>query len=143
MLLATYLVSLAGRTADQLRWAERPWQSWPNVTLGSLGPRELVRLGPALGAGDPDELILDCSLLAGESQDSPWVVSLPPTLVAGLEAVAPAATEAVAARWVLDDELAAGRDPRELLGSFARMVSFVQSQEGPFVLYVRRVPATV
>jgi len=83
------VLSAATVSADDLRWAADPASLAPSLPVSPCGPIELAALGEALGLGSAAQLLSGFSLLAGESQESPWVISIPEELVQALAAVDP------------------------------------------------------
>ena len=127
--------SVADVGADELRWAESPWQRWPCVRLQDLGPMELARLGEVLGVDTYDEVLAGFVFLAGESQESPWVVAVPDGLVQALVSAASDELRAMAEGWSTVIE----RDERASLRSrLERLSEFLTRHESPFGLYIDR-----
>ena len=125
--------SVADVGADELRWAESPWQRWPCVRLQDLGPMELARLGEVLGVDTYDEVLAGFAFLAGESQESPWVVAVPQGLVQALASAGSDELRQTADGWnsVLE------RDERASLeGRLERLAEFLTRHESPFGLYI-------
>lgn len=129
------LFSLGDVGADDLRWAPDATDRWPCCELLGIGPRELAVLGEQLGLGGAEELLGRGSLLAGESFEPPWVVSVPEPLRLALEGLTELATVAVAARWSESLPGAAIPDPPRTLAALA---AFARVTEGPWALRVDR-----
>lgn len=138
--VTSHLCSLTDGTADELRWTERATTVWPCVGIGELGPRELSRLGPPLGIGSAAQLLTGFTLLAGESQESPWVISVPQDLARALAAVDGALIEPLAAAMALDAEDAGARPASRLVEQLDRVVGFLREHAGPFALHVELQP---
>lgn len=136
----TDVFSLAQVTADELRWSEQPWRHHSCYRASSVGPPELARLADALGVGDATEVIREFSLLAGESQESPWVVSLPSELMARISQLSGSDARAVARRWAARCEFASDASAFELRVYLTGLVDFVRRSDGPYALYVRLGP---
>ncbi len=136
MRVRTDVYSLADVTAEELRWARQPWQRWPCLRDEDVGPKELARLGEVLGVGVFNDVLGGFSFLAGESQESPWVVALPERLARRLVEVADDEIMSAAVDWseALDREIA---PPADHLATYLRgMVDFLAKHDGPYVLYV-------
>ena len=114
MRVVTHLVALGERTAEGLLLAEEPGRVFPTCPALSLSPLDLARLGEILGAGDHDSLLGQFKLLAGESQEPPWVVSLPGALVRALRTMAPGDEPTTAAEWVEAGEAGEGHSRDDL-----------------------------
>jgi hypothetical protein len=123
-------------SADDLRWAKEPWSRYQSCSAYSIRPQELAHAGELLGLGTHEELLRGFSLIAGESQEPPWVVSLPATLVAALRAVGPDETESLAARWGLVDEVGGVQPVESLIRFLAEVVGFLENNSDPIVLYI-------
>jgi hypothetical protein len=136
MNVVTYLFSLSDTTADELRWKINPWLELPACPAFSVTPVELSWLGEILGAGPQGSLLKQCSLAAGESQEPPWVVSLPPALVSALRAIVPEESHEVAGRWGLVDEMAGALPLDSLVHFLDAAVEFLEYRADPIVLYV-------
>jgi hypothetical protein len=138
MNFASYLFSLEDVSADDLRWAKEPWDAHPCCPAFSIRPQELARLGEILDAGTYEDLLGGFSLVAGESQEPPWVVSLPPALVAALRTIAPDDSHSFAARWGLIDEVIENQPVENLVQFLDRMVDFLGYGRDPIVLFIAR-----
>ena len=97
--MITDVHSLTDRSADELRWAEGPRDRWPCVCADGVGPKELARLAEVLGVGPYEEILAGFSFLAGERQESPWVVRFPEELATALAALSPEAAGQASAAW--------------------------------------------
>jgi len=127
------LFSLAEVGVDELRWTERPWRRWPSVDLGDIGPKQLARLAELLGVGSHESVLGGFAFLAGESQESPWVVAVPDGLVQALASAVSDELRATAEGWstvIERDDAASLRSRLERIGRFFRR------HEGPFSLYI-------
>jgi hypothetical protein len=131
--------SLAGTSADELRWSDDPRTRYRHHRAHDVGPQELARLAALLGVGTAADLVGGFSLLAGESQQSPWVVSIPAVLLAGVAALDEGEIEPLANRWRLPDELATAVAPAALAEYLRGLSRFLRSHDGPFALYVHEV----
>jgi len=134
--VVTYLFSLADATADELRWTKEPWSRLPACPAFSITPKDLAWLGEILGAGGHDELLGGCSLAAGESQEPPWIVSLPAPLVAAVREISGEARLSVAGRWGMVDEVAADVPPGSLVRFLDHAAPFLERASDPIVLYI-------
>lgn len=134
--MITDVFSLAGTSADEVRWSKEPRLRFAHHRADDIGPQVLGRLAELLGAVAAVNLVAGFSLLAGESQHSPWVVSIPADLLAAVAALEEDQMDALAARWARPDELSnvttAGARAAYLRG----LSRFLRSHEGPFVLYI-------
>jgi hypothetical protein len=129
--------SLQHTTARDLRWrADRP-EHGPVCFLGAIGPSELACLGEVLGLGDADSIRSGFSLLVGESQESPWVVSLPEGLGAAVACVEDDRVADVAAGWSAHAALSRDVLPAAPSAVVARLARFLRSTAGPWVLLIR------
>ncbi len=128
--------SLQHTTAGDLVWRADGTEHGPACPLGGVGPVELACLGEALGLGDADSIRSGFSLLAGESQESPWVVSLPQDLGAAVACVEDHRVADAATRWAeqIGSPRIAPADWKALLGRLAR---YCRSTAGPWVLLIR------
>ena len=134
--MITDVYSLADVTAEELRWARKPWQLWPCLRAKDIGPKELARLGEVLDVGPNQDVLAGFSFLAGESQESPWVVALPERLALRLAVSTDDEIMSVAAGWrdALDREVAPS--PNDLVGYLRDLVDFLGEHDGPYGLYV-------
>lgn len=132
---ATWVFSLARVTADELRWAEEPWRLHPCHRASSIGPLELAALAEVMGIGDRREVIREFSLLAGESQESPWVVSCPEELMLRIGALGEGEVAAMAVGWAAACGPVA--DANFLVEYLEGLGAFARHSEGPYALYVR------
>jgi len=107
----------------------------------SIKPLDLAHLGEVLGLGSHDSILGEFSLLAGESQEAPWVVSLPPELVFALRNIGRGDWESVAARWGQVDEVGEEYTPNDLLRFLGRAAGFLEEAGDPVVLYVTTIAA--
>ena len=76
------------------------------------------------------------SLLAGESQQGPWVVSIPADLVAAIAALEESQLAALADRWARPDELANATTAGARAAYVRELGRFLRAHEGPFALYI-------
>lgn len=134
--MITDVFSLAGISADELRWCDDPRGRFPHLSAHDVGPQPLARLAGLLGIGDAASLVGGFSLLAGESQQSPWVVSIPPEVAEGVAALDDDEIEPLANRWRHPDELATALPPAMLADYLRGLSRFLRGHEGPFVLYI-------
>jgi hypothetical protein len=125
------LVALGGLEPDDLLGVDPGRLDRPSLWLGQLGPLELAVLADLLGL-DRDAIGRRFSLLAGESQESPWVVSFPDELAAALAGLDEPVALSLAGRWA-DHLTTSGVDAGELL---ARLTSLVAGVTGPLVLHI-------
>jgi hypothetical protein len=132
----TDVFSLAATSADELRWSAAPRDHYPHHRAEDIGPQVLGRLAELLGAGAAANLVGGFSLLAGESQHSPWVVSLPPELVEGIGALEDDEIEPLVNRWRRPNELATAVAPAALAEYLRGLSRFLRSHDGPFVLFI-------
>jgi hypothetical protein len=137
MTTTTDVFSLARVSADELRWTEEPWRRHTCHRAASVGPLELARLAEVMGIGDRGEVIREFSLLAGESQESPWVVSFPQEMMSRIGALGEGQAGEIAQRWAAACEPSAGATPEALLEYLTSLGSFARDSEGPYALYVR------
>jgi hypothetical protein len=133
----TDLFSLARVTADELRWSEEPWRNSPCFRATRIGPLQLARLAEVLGIGRHGEVLREFSLLAGESQESPWVVSFPQELMSRVGALGEAEAGEVALCWAAAFGPAADATSEALLEYLKGLGKFARTTEGPYALYVR------
>lgn len=131
--MITDIYSIAEVTPDELRWAREPWKNFPCVRAHSNGPMELSRLGELLGVGSYEEVLAGFTFLAGESQESPWVVAIPEGLVERLTSVDGAAQQWAATRWAGAID---GHEARGLRIYLERLAEFLGDHEGPVALYI-------
>jgi len=134
--MITDVFSLAGISADELRWCDDPGSRFPHLSAHDVGPQPLARLAGLLGIGSAAPLVGGFSLLAGEIQQSPWVVSIPPDLVEAVAALDDDEIEPLANRWRYPDELGAALPPAVLADYLRGLSRFLRGHEGPFVLYI-------
>ena len=134
----TDVFSLARVTADELRWAEEPWRRQPCHRATGIGPLQLARLAELLGIGGHDEFIREFSLLAGEIQETPWVVSFPERLMSRIGALDEGDAGAVAVRWADALDPALGVSPDALRAYLRGLRVFAARSVGPYALYVRQ-----
>jgi hypothetical protein len=102
-----------------------------------MGPLELALLAEVMGIGDRGEVIREFSLLAGESQESPWVISFPEGLMSRVSELSEGDVEAVARRWAEAGEHAAGANLDALQAFLKALVAFARHSDGPYALYIR------
>ncbi len=134
---ATDVVSLDGGSAWDLLWAKDRGASLPHLRARSIGPIQLARLSELLGLGNLEAALRGFSLLAGESQESPWVVSFPEPLARALVGLAPEGLEDVASRWARAEDMSIGRSSAVLRAYLEELRRLLDSTAGPFVLLVR------
>lgn len=134
--MITDVFSLAGTSADELRWAGSPRRLRPHFAARDIGPRELARLAGLLDIESPATLAGGFSLLAGESQQSPWVVSVPDVIVEGIAVLAEQEIEPLANRWAHPESQ--GSSPVVLADYLRGLSRFLGQHEGPFALYIHR-----
>jgi len=134
--VTTDVFCLAETTADELRWAEEPWRRWRCLRGGEIGPRELARLGEVLGAGRFEDVLGGFSFLAGESQESPWVVAVPAALVDRLVELGSGEIARAADSWW--QALGGQHEPSgQHLAVFLRdLLRFLSDGDGPFALVI-------
>jgi hypothetical protein len=132
----TDVFSLADVPADELRWTEQPWRRWPCLRATDIGPRELARLGEALGLGPYDDVLASFSFLAGESQESPWVVGIPTGLTRRLVELGGAEIECLGARWQDGRDGETGPTAAPGSGYLAELQRFLSRDDGPYALYI-------
>lgn len=133
----TDVFSLAQVTADELRWAQEPRRHYRCHRATSIGPLELARLAEVLGLGRSDVLVREFSLLAGESQESPWVVSFPGELMSRISGLSEGEARTVARCWAAAREFADGGSPDVLQAYLTGLGEFARASDGPYALYVR------
>jgi hypothetical protein len=98
---------------------------------------ELALLAEVMGIGERGEVIREFSLLAGESQESPWVISFPEGLMSRVTELSEGDVGAVARRWAESGEMA-GSATQDALGEYLRgLAAFARHSDGPYALYVR------
>lgn len=134
---ATDVFSIAGSSAWDLRWSKHPWMSSPHLRARSLGPIQLARLGEVLGIGGYDTVIQGFSLLAGESQESPWVIAFPEELASAVASLGSGEVEGIGTRWAHAEDMPSEVSPEELKTYLEALRSLLVDHAGPFVLYVR------
>jgi hypothetical protein len=133
---ATDVVSLDSGSARDLLWSTDLGAAMPRLRARSIGPIQLARLGELLGLGDFDTLIRGFSLLAGESQESPWVISIPEALIEAVASLGETERGEVAWRWVRADDMPDVLTPERLQTYLAGLPGLLDSAAGPFVLFV-------
>jgi len=133
---ATDVVSLDGGSAWDLLWSKDRGAALPHLRARSIGPLQLARLGELLGLGEPDTLIRSFSLLAGESQESPWVISIPEALTTAVASLGPEAIEGVASRWAGAEDMSATVSAVALQDYLERLRGLHAGSAGPLVLLV-------
>lgn len=134
--MITDVFSLAETTADELRWADDPRRRWPCLRAHGIGPKELARLGEGLGVGPFEDVLEGFSFLAGESQESPWVVAVPRALSDRLIQLGGAEILPAVARW---REALGGRtelSEERLVGYLRDLQCLLSDDDGPFALYI-------
>jgi hypothetical protein len=134
---ATDVFSVAGSSAWDLRWSNDPWTSSPHLRARRLGPIQLARLGEVLGVGSYDTVIQGFSLLAGESQESPWVIAFPEELASAVASLGSGEVEGIGTRWANAEGMPSEISPEELKTYLEALRSLLVGHAGPFVLYVR------
>ena len=134
--MITDVFSLAETTADELRWADEPWRRWPCLRAYGIGPKELARLGEVLGAGRFEDVLGGFSFLAGESQESPWVVAVPAALVDRLVELVSGEIAPAADSWW--EALGGQHEPsgQHLAGYLRDLLRFLSDGDGPFALFI-------
>ena len=136
LVAATDVVALAGASAWDLLWSKDRGAALPHLRARSIGPIQLARLGEVLGLGDPDTLIRSFSLLAGESQESPWVISIPETLTTAVASLRTEAIEGVASRWAGAEGMPATVSAEALQDYLERLQGLHAGTDGPLVMLV-------
>jgi hypothetical protein len=134
----TDVYSLARVTADDLRWAEEPWRNLACHRATEIGPLQLAQLAELLGIGTHREMIRDFSLLAGESQEGPWVVSLPSELMSRVGELTGAEARDVALRWSVACQPSTGGTPGTLFEYLDGLGAFARDNVEPYALYIRQ-----
>ena len=135
-MMLTALYSLEELTADDLRWQREPTDGRPHVTCSPIGPRELALLAELLGCGDHHNLLAHMRLLAGESQESPWVVAIPERVASAIGRIRGGEMAFRSAQWRAASELTSAFETHRLEQLLSEMVRFLQSHEGPFAMLV-------
>jgi hypothetical protein len=135
--MITAVFSLTHVGAEELRWAQRPRDRYPCVPAHAIGPKELARLGEVLGAGPAEALLAGFRFLAGESQEPPWVVAMPPVLVDQLHDLGDEEIALTVAEWAkVFDDVGKAHSSESLRGYARRLRGFVNQHHGPFALYI-------
>lgn len=132
----TAVFSLDSVDADDLRWHPDRCRQYPHVECTPLSPRELAALA-ALTCGDTQEALLEkMQLLAGESQESPWVISIPDNLVATICGLKDDHEADLALRWQQSGGSTAQLDVDTLRALIFTLRDFLTVHPGPFALLV-------
>jgi hypothetical protein len=134
--LITDVFSLSRVTAEELRWAERPRERFSCVRAASIGPKELAQLGEGLDVGSFEAVLSGFRFLAGESQEPPWVVSIPDVLVDRLHDLGDQDVISICAEWNEALTADAAHSRESLTAYLDRLIGFVNGREGPYALYV-------
>ena len=136
--MITDVYSLAGISAEEIRWSEQQRTRAPHHRAHDVGLQDLGRLAGLLGVGTGSDLVGGFSLLAGESQQGPWVVSIPADLLAAVAALEEDQMDALAARWAHPDELSNVTTAGARAAYVRELWRFLRAHEGPFVLYIHQ-----
>lgn len=128
--------SLAEIPAEDLLWDQRPWHSRPHYRGPLIGPTELAHLAVTLGTGGFAATIAGFSLLAGESQDVPWVISIPADLIEAVAALDDSDIVATARMWAQRDDLSGRFSVEDLEHYLAGAGAFLRDTPGPHALRV-------
>ena len=135
--MSIVLLSLRDTDADQLRWNPQILQRTPHVECTPIGPPQLAALGEVLSVRSRDDLLSDMRLLAGESQERPWVISVPDELALGASTVQPEQYAFLSHQWRRSPQLSSGFDGVQLQELLSRLLRFLSSTDGPFALLVQ------
>lgn len=130
------IFSLAETSAEDLMWDQLPWKSRPHYQGPQIGPTELAHLAVTLGTGEFEATIAGFSLLAGESQDLPWVISIPGDLIEAIASLDDNDIVATARMWTQRDDLASRFSVEELEHYLAGAGGFMRDTLGPHILRV-------
>ncbi len=130
------IFSIAESCADELLWNRRPWATLDHFRGLPIGPMELADLAALLGIGNYERLIGGFSLLAGESQDMPWVISLPLDLVEAVSSLNDHDIAAAARLWALRGDMTSRFTNTDLEQYLKGAGLFLSSCPGPHVLLV-------
>ncbi len=133
--LRTFLCSLADITADDLRYS-RTTGPRPRLEITPAGPPELALLGRLLGAGDDQAILRGFRLLAGESQEPPWVIGVPEELRDLLASIGENALPRLADAWAT----ALQAEPTSTLDILRGIRDLAVTGPGPLALHVTGRP---
>jgi len=130
------IFSLAETPAEDLLWDQLPWNARSHYRGSLIGPTELAHLAVILGIGSFEAIIAGFSLVAGESQDMPWVISLPEDLIEAITVLDDTDIVATARMWAQRHELANRFSVSELEQYLTGAGGFLRDTPGPHVLRV-------
>lgn len=130
------LCSIAESSADALLKARGEISSSDCFPMGSLGPTELSSLIAVLDFEGNAQASIDFTLLAGESQSGPWVVSLPEQLEAAVTAMDRDERVEVAKIWGREAEMGQGRTAGDLVDFLEGLGDYLRSNRAPFAIYI-------
>lgn len=134
-MLRSILCSLADVTADDLRYS-RATGGRARLEITPAGPPELALLGRLLGAGDDQEIMRGFRLLAGESQEPPWVIGVPEELRGLLASLEENALPRLAEEWAT----ALKAEPTSTLDILRGIRDLAVAGPGPLALHVTGRP---
>ena len=133
----THIFSLYGTDADEILRHEKRGPELECFRARSIGPRELSRLAEVLDLAGYETAIQYFSLLAGESQEPPWVISIPESLTRKITAMDATEATEVASIWARTSELSGAFHAHDLHTYLDDLRAFMGRNNGPFVLFVK------
>ncbi len=133
------IFSISGTSAEDLLWDRRPWQTLPHYRGPAIGPMELAHLAVVLEIGDYEASITGFSLLAGESQETPWVIGLPANLAEAIASLDEHDITGAAGMWMQRGDLGDRFSLDELERYLAGAIEFLRDTSGPYVLRVAAI----
>jgi hypothetical protein len=135
VVLRTHLCSLGETTADELRWS-RGEPGCPCLEITPVGPPALGALGQLLEAGAETEIVGEFRLLAGESQEPPWVLGLPTALTPALAAIEEHDVGRLADAWAATLEPGAALTSADAHRILRDLLRFAGGHPGPLCVLV-------
>ncbi|MCP4900686.1 MAG: hypothetical protein GY906_27295 [bacterium] len=134
------IVSLADRTAEDILRKGCEQEEHKCFSSGLIGPTEFSRLALLMDVSGMGAIGTGFKLLAGESQEGPWVISFPLELESAMRLMDSRERREVALLWAESEDVA-GVEPdggfEQLLGGIA---GFLGAHQSPFALHVVQLP---
>jgi hypothetical protein len=111
--------------------SDYPLGSFKGTNVDGLDPLMLLALHSQLAGNPIEALVKDYEPVAQASEEGPWLIRIPPSLLTILADVAPHDMEAVAQQWVQTDQLhGSGWTQEDMLVFIEPLILHAQSLAG-------------
>lgn len=125
------LLLAAPEDIPEIVGSDYPLGSFKGTNVDGLDPLMLLALHSMLAQVPIEELVKSYEPVAQASEEGPWLIRIPPSLLAILKDIAPHELEAVAAKWVQTHQLrSSGWTQDDMLVFLEPLVLYAQSIAG-------------